>query len=172
MKVKVKVTQSCLTLCDPMYYTVHGILQAKILEWVAYPFSRGSSQPRFPTVQVDSLLAEPLGKPKNTGMDSLSLLQGIFLKQELNWGLLHCSGLFTNWDIREAQWMCVGDIVVTIAAFLAIDLGSISGQRSNSFGLPWYFSFTIAVRHQLIDLDMHACLVTWVTSDCLQPHRL
>ena len=44
--VKVKVTQSCLTICDPMDYTVHGIFQARILEWVAVPFSRGSSQPR------------------------------------------------------------------------------------------------------------------------------
>ena len=43
---KVKVAQSCPTLCDPMDYTVHGILQARILEWVAFPFSRGSSQPR------------------------------------------------------------------------------------------------------------------------------
>ena len=42
----VKLTQLCLTLCDPMDYTVHGILQAGILEWVACPFSRGSSQPR------------------------------------------------------------------------------------------------------------------------------
>ena len=38
---EVKVTQSCLTLCEPMDYTVHGILQARILEWVAVPFSRG-----------------------------------------------------------------------------------------------------------------------------------
>ena len=45
-KVKMKVTQLCLTLCDPVDYTVHGILQARILEWVAFPFSRGSSQPR------------------------------------------------------------------------------------------------------------------------------
>ena len=45
-KVKVKVTQSCPTLCDPMDYTVHGILQARILECVAVPFSRGSSQSR------------------------------------------------------------------------------------------------------------------------------
>ena len=36
----VKVVQSCLTLCDPMDYTVHGILQARILEWVAFPFPR------------------------------------------------------------------------------------------------------------------------------------
>ena len=41
-----KVTQLCPTLYDPMDYTVHGILQARILEWVAFPFSRGSSQPR------------------------------------------------------------------------------------------------------------------------------
>ena len=46
---KVKVTQSCPTLCDPMDYTVHGILQARILEWVAYPFSSGSSQTRNQT---------------------------------------------------------------------------------------------------------------------------
>ena len=41
-----KVTQFCPTLCEPMDCTVHGILQARILEWVAIPFFRGSSQPR------------------------------------------------------------------------------------------------------------------------------
>ena len=64
---EVKVAQSCPTLCDPMDYTVHGILQARILEWVAFPFSRGSSnpgiEPRSPTLQADSLPAEPPGKP-------------------------------------------------------------------------------------------------------------
>ena len=45
-RLKVKVAQSCLTLCNPMDNTVHGILQARILEWVAFPFSRESSQPR------------------------------------------------------------------------------------------------------------------------------
>ena len=44
--VKVKVPQLCLTLCNPMDYIVHGILQARILEWIPFPFSRGSSQPR------------------------------------------------------------------------------------------------------------------------------
>ena len=39
----VKVTQLCPTLCNPIDYTVHGILQARILEWVAFPFSRGSN---------------------------------------------------------------------------------------------------------------------------------
>ena len=41
--VKVKVAKLCPTLCDPMDYIVHGILQARILEWVSFPFSRGSS---------------------------------------------------------------------------------------------------------------------------------
>ena len=45
-QVKVKVTQSCLTLCDPIDYIVHGILQATILKWVAFPFSSRSSWPR------------------------------------------------------------------------------------------------------------------------------
>ena len=90
MKVKVKAAQWCLTLCDPLNYTVHGILQARILEWVAIPFSIGSSQPRSPALQVDSLPAEPPGKPQNTGVGSLSLLQWIFPTQELNQGLLHC----------------------------------------------------------------------------------
>ena len=45
-EVKVKVAQLCPTLCNPKDYRVHGILQARILEWVAFPFSREFSQPR------------------------------------------------------------------------------------------------------------------------------
>ena len=52
--VKMLLAQSCLTLCDPMHCSlpgssVHGILQARILEWVALPSSGGSSQPRDQT---------------------------------------------------------------------------------------------------------------------------
>ena len=60
---EVKVDSSCPTLYDPLDFTVHGILQARILEWGAFPFSRGSSQPRSPTLQADSLPAEPQGSP-------------------------------------------------------------------------------------------------------------
>ena len=84
-----KVPQSCPTLCDPMNYTVHGIIQARILEWVTFPFSR-ESNPGPPHCRQILLPAEPQGKPKNTGMGSLSLLQQIFPTQESNWGLLHC----------------------------------------------------------------------------------
>ena len=96
--MKVKGTQLCPTLCNPMDYTVHKIHQARILEWVAFPFSRGSSHPgmehRSPALQADSLPAEPQRKPKSTGVDSLSLLQQIFLTQESNQGLLHGRWIF------------------------------------------------------------------------------
>jgi len=49
MKVKAKVVQSCPILCDPMDYIVYEIFWARILEWVAFPFSRESSQPREQT---------------------------------------------------------------------------------------------------------------------------
>ena len=66
----------------------------RILEWVAFPFSKGSSnpgiEPRTPALRADSLPAEPQVKPKNTGVGSLPLLQQIFLTHESNWGLLHC----------------------------------------------------------------------------------
>ena len=98
--VKVKVSQSCLTLCNPMGYTVHGILQARILEWVDYPFPgdlpNPGIEPRSLALQADSLPAEPQGKPKNTGVGSLSLLQHIFQTQESNRGLLHCRRIL-NW---------------------------------------------------------------------------
>ena len=92
--VLVKVTQSCPTLWDPMDYRVHGILQARILEWVVFPspgdLPNPGIEPRSPTLQVDSLPSEPQEKPKNTGVGNLSLLQRIFPTQELNWGLPHC----------------------------------------------------------------------------------
>ena len=78
---------------SPSGSSVHGILQARILEWVTMPSSKGSSQPRIaprsPALQADSLPSEPPGAPKNTGVGSLPLLQGIFATQESNRGLLH-----------------------------------------------------------------------------------
>ena len=48
-EMKVKVAQSCLMVGDPMDCTIHRILQARILEWLAFAYSRGSSQPRDQT---------------------------------------------------------------------------------------------------------------------------
>ena len=92
-----KVTQSCLILCDPMDSPWNspgqntGVGSLSLLQGI-FP-TQGSNpgiKPRFPALQMNSLPAEPQGKPKNTGVAGLSLLQRIFLIQELNWGLLHC----------------------------------------------------------------------------------
>ena len=66
-KVKVLVLQWCSPLgdpmdCSPQASSVHGILQARILGWVAISFSRGSFQPRSPALQADTLPSEPPGK--------------------------------------------------------------------------------------------------------------
>ena len=89
-------------------YTVHGIVRARILEWVAFPFSRGSSQPRDRTqvslIAGGFLTSWATGKPKNTGVGSLSLLQQIFPHR--NWTGFSCiaGGFVTKWAIRKAPW--------------------------------------------------------------------
>ena len=86
-----KVAQWCPTLCYPMDYIASGILQARILEFPSPgDLPNAGVKPRFPTLQADSLTAEPARKPENTGVGSLSLLQEIVPTQESNWGLLHC----------------------------------------------------------------------------------
>ena len=71
--------------CSLSCSSVHGILQSRILEWVAIPFSRGfpnpGIEPKSPALQADSLPSEPPGKAKNTGVGNLSFLQWIFPTQ-------------------------------------------------------------------------------------------
>ena len=110
--MKVKVTQSHLNLCNPMDCRFHprGILQARVLEWVA-PFLAPGDLPnpgiklRPPTLQVNSLPTEPQGKPKNTGVGSLSLLQQIFPTQELDGSLLHCRQLLYQMSYQGSQYV-------------------------------------------------------------------
>ena len=85
---------SPVRLCDPMAFAVHGILQARILDWVAFPFSRESSQPRDQT-QVSHIAgrfftswATREAQEYWSGWPIPS--PGIFPIQELNQGLLHC----------------------------------------------------------------------------------
>ena len=84
--------------CRQILYHLSHQGSPRMLEWVTCPFSRGSSRHRDPTgvscIAGGFLPAEPQGKPKNTVVGSLSLLQGIFLTQESNRGLLHCRQIF------------------------------------------------------------------------------
>ena len=85
----VKVAQLCPTLCNLMDYTVHGILQARILTWVAFPFSRGSSQSRDQT-QVSCIaggfFTSLATRDAHVSKVMLKILQAR-LQQYVNWEL-------------------------------------------------------------------------------------
>ena len=103
-----EVAQSCPILGDPMDCTVHGILQARVLAWVTFPFSRGSSQLRDWT-QVSRTASRfftswVTGKPKNTEVGSLSLLQRILPTQESNRCLPHCTQILYQLSYQWSQY--------------------------------------------------------------------
>ena len=94
------VTQSYPTLCNSIDcslpgFSVHAEFSTQEY-WSGLPcpppgdLPNPGIEPRSPALQADSLPSEPLGKPENTGVGSLTLLQGIFPTQELHWGLLDC----------------------------------------------------------------------------------
>ena len=81
--------------CSPPGFSVHGDSPGTNIRVGCHVLLQGNlpkpgTEPRSPTLQADSLPTGPSGKPKNTGVGSLSLLQGIFLTQESTRGLLHC----------------------------------------------------------------------------------
>ena len=93
MVVKVNVTQSCLTFCDPMDCSPwNSPSQNTGMGSFPSPWNLPNSgiNAWSPALQVDSLPAEPEGKPKNTGVGGPSIHHWIFPTQESNWGLLHC----------------------------------------------------------------------------------
>ena len=64
-------------------------------------------EPRSPSLQVDSLPSEPPGKPKNTGVGSLFIFQGIFPTQESNWGLSHCRWILYQLSYQGRPYNCI-----------------------------------------------------------------
>ena len=106
VKVKAQVTQSYPTLCESIDYTIYGILQAKILEWVAFLTSRGCYQPTDGT-QVSHIAGRffirwATREPQEYGVGNLSFLQQI--SGPRNPTRISCTAgrFFTNWAIREA----------------------------------------------------------------------
>ena len=115
---------------------IHGILQARTLERVAIPspgdLPNPGIKPRSPPglPQADSLPSEPPGKPKNTGVGSLSLLQGIFLSTPLSHMIIHS----LNDPERASQVVVVVRNPPTNAGDILRDMGSIPGSGRSSGG--------------------------------------
>ena len=118
---EVKVTQSCLTLCDPMDSIVNEILQARILEWAVFPFSRGSSQLRDRT-QVSCIAGRVLPaelpgkapgvcqswKTKCIKQKVLSTVSKCYLIGQINWS---CKS-----DTRLTIWRSLMNLIRLIVA--------------------------------------------------------
>ena len=106
--LKVKVTQLCPTLCNSMDCTVHGILQARILEWVAFPSPGESSQPREWT-QVYLHWRRILyqlshkGNPRIMEWVGYPFSRPSSRSRNQTWISRIASGFFTNWAIKEAH---------------------------------------------------------------------
>jgi len=108
------------TLCDPMDCSlpgssVHGGSPGKYTGVGCHVLLQEiflGIEPRSPTLQVDSLLSEPLVKPKNTGVGSLPLLQGIFPTQELKWALLHCRWILYQLSCQRSPLTTISFISV------------------------------------------------------------
>ena len=100
-------------------------------------------KPRSSALQVDSLPSEPPWKPKDTGVGSLSLLQGTFPTQELNWGLLHCRWILYQLSYLGGPFLCV---------------------------LSCKSPFSIVKRYrQLLSLSLYSCSLIWLFfSDYIQ----
>ena len=103
-----KVAQSCLTLCDPLDCIVHGILQARILEWVAFLFSKGI----FPTQGLNPGLLHcrqilyqlsHKGSPRILEWVAYPFSSGSSLPSNRTGVSCIAGGFFTNWAMREAH---------------------------------------------------------------------
>ena len=131
--MKVKVIQSCPTLCDPMDCSQAPLSMGFPRQeyWSGMPFSSSDSgiEPRSPALQADSLPSEPPGKPKNTEVSRLSLLQGILLTRELNWGLLHCM-----WILYQLSYQRSSSIPCTTRE---APVYIVKSDNNPKVGAPW-----------------------------------
>ena len=127
------------------------ILQARILEWVAMPSSRGSSQPRDQTqvshIAGEFLPSEPPENPKNTGVGTLSVLQRILLTQESNLGLLYYRSI-----VKSVS--CVQ---------LFVTPWTVAHQVPLSMGLGRFF-ISWATREYGSPDFLHKCTLLWISS--------
>ena len=138
-------------------YTVHGILQARNLKWVTIPFPGDLPNPgiktRSPTLQVDSLPAEPPGKPKNTGVVTYPFSRESSWPRNQTRVSCIAGGFFTIWATREAFWKRLGPVcmsrlekqsVVSVAA-----IPQICAKQPPMIKSKWKFNLPFQKAHYL-----------------------
>src|SRR5574337_1118862 len=116
-------------------WTIQSMEFSRPEYWSGYPFPSPGDlpnpgiEPRSSTLQADCLPAEPQGKPKNTGVGSLSFLQWIFPTQEWNQGLLHCRRILYQPSYKGSP--CFFPNISTSYLSLSLSLSSFSVETKN-----------------------------------------
>ena len=154
--------------CVRLFVTPRPIQSMKFSRpeyWSGYPFpspgdlANPGIEPRSPALQADSLPAEPQGKPKNTGVGSLSLLQGIFRTQESNRGLLHCRQILyqLSYPIYRRDTLCLSE---EKDLRMICDIAEDDGHTQQIW---WVFANTVTWEHRyqsLINIGLYLSLAT------------
>ena len=176
---EVRVAQSCLTPCDPMDYTVHGILQARILEWVAILqgiFSRGSSEPRDRS-QVsritDGFFTRWFTREAHFLLDHIqfTLIHGPNIRG--SYAALFCTALdfsfITDTSTSEHRF-CFGpaasfflELLVIVLCSFQIAYWTTSNPGGSSFGVIFSFSFFFFLSFYTVPEVLMANILEWFT---------
>ena len=145
--VKVKVTQSCLTLCDPMDYTVHGILQARIREWAGSLsllqgiFPTQGSNPGLPHCRQILYQLSHKESPKILGWVAYPFSKGSSWPRNRTRVSCIVGGFFTNWAIREApgSWKVYFNLFLGVPKHLMFvkDVYQLHFRGNLTVNLPW-----------------------------------
>ena len=141
--------------------TVHAILQARILEWVAFPFSGGSSQPRDGThisgIAGRLFTSWDTREPKNTGVGSLSLLQRIFPTQESNQGLLHYRQILYQLSYQGSPMAFVKRQDATFKKFPIMSNGGVeTTHRVVKIKYKWIWNYK-KMKDKNLFMDLERC---------------
>ena len=163
LTVKVKIAQLGPTLCDPMDYRVHGTLQARILEWVAFPFSRASSQMRNWTQILYQLSHQ--GSPRI--LEWVAYPFSSRSSRPRNWTLVSCiaGGFFTSWATREALSLTI--FLYKIKSLKYTIYSKILRNTSCKTGTVWYQQLKVKAKPCIcvhVQMQINKCIWTFQIS--------
>ena len=162
--LKVKVAHSCPTLCNPTDHTVHGILLARIPEWVAIPFSRGSFQPRDWTQvsQTAGLPASHQGSPRILEWVAYPFSRGSSWPRNQTGVSCIAGEFFTSWATREAH--LISKLLIHIY-LLHVDVQDIQVFQHHLLKRPFFSPFnylgTLAENQLTVNVKVYFWTFSW-----------
>ena len=151
----VKVTQSCPTLCDPMGYTVHGILQARLLEWVAFPFSGDLPNPGLPHCRQILYQLSHRGSPRRLEWVAYSFSRGSSQPRSWTGVPLHCRWILYQLSYRGSlSKLTLGILILWNLAATFSSILRASQWRYDLMPKVYFWILHHIVWHHLTDMSL------------------